>query len=144
MQKQNASITLTDMQINLVAVALAALSAFFIGSLWYTFIFAKSWQKLIGTNSHDGTAKKPNFIRLLIVSFILEIIMAFNLAFFIGPNATWLFGLFAGIAVGFGWVSLAFGVNYMFEGKSLKLWLINAGYNTVIFAVMGTIIGAMQ
>lgn len=75
---------------------------------------------------------------------ILEVIMAFNLAAFIGSDADWMFGLSAGLAAGLGWVGLAFGVNYMFEGKSFKLWLINAGYNTVIFAVMGLIIGALS
>lgn len=49
----------------------------------------------------------------------------------------------AGLAAGLGWVAMAFGVNYMFEGKSFKLWLINAGYNTVVFALVGLIIGAL-
>jgi hypothetical protein len=69
--------------------------------------------------------------------------MAFNLSMFIGKEGTH-FGLLAGLATGFGWVSLAFGVNYLFEGRSFKHWIINAGYNTVVFGVMGLIIGAMQ
>lgn len=135
------------MEINYLAVGLAALAAFFLGFLWYTVIFAKPWQKLIGMNTKAkgaaGTVETPNLGRLLVGSLILEILMAFNLAFFIGLEADWLFGLFAGLATGLGFVGLALGVNYMFEGKSLKLWLINAGYNTVVFAVMGTIIGAL-
>lgn len=131
------------MEINYLAVALAALSAFFLGFIWYTVIFAKPWQALIGMQSENGKAKTPNLGKLLIGSLILEIIMAFNLAAFIGKDASWSFGLAAGLAAGFGWVALALGVNYMFEGKSFKLWLINAGYNTVVFAVMGLIIGAL-
>ncbi len=131
------------MQIDFLAVGVAALSAFFLGFLWYSVIFVKPWQRLIGMKDQDGNNMPPNLGKLLVGSFILEIIMAFNLAAFIGPEADWLFGLLAGLAAGFGWVSLAFGVNYMFEGKSFKLWLINAGYNTVVFAVMGLIIGAM-
>lgn len=133
------------MQINFLAVGLAALAAFFLGYLWYTVLFAKPWQALIGMKSSgkDGETQAPNLGKLLIGSLILEIIMALNLAAFIGPDADWSFGLAAGLAAGIGWVALAFGVNYMFEGKSFKLWLINAGYNTVVFAVMGWIIGAM-
>jgi hypothetical protein len=130
------------MNINFLAIILAALSAFFLGFFWYTIIFAKVWQKELGMKS-GGKAQTPDLGKLLIGSFILEIIMAFNLAAFIGPEADWMFGLFAGLAAGLGWVSLAFGVNYMFEGKSFKLWLINAGYNTVVFALMGLIIGAL-
>ncbi len=129
------------MEINFLAVALAALSAFFLGFLWYTVIFIKPWQKEIGMKEGKDV-KTPNLVKLLVGSLVLEIIMAVNLAAFIGNDGDWLFGLGAGLAAGLGWVSLAFGVNYMFEGKSFKLWLINAGYNTVVFAVMGLIIGA--
>ncbi|MEI6478018.1 MAG: DUF1761 domain-containing protein [bacterium] len=131
------------MDVNYLAVALAALSAFFLGFLWYTVIFAKPWMAEIGMKNTDGKMEAPNLGKLLVGSFILEIIMAFNLAAFIGKDASWSFGLGAGLAAGLGWVALAFGVNYMFEGKSFKLWLINAGYNVVVFAVMGLIIGAL-
>lgn len=128
--------------INLLAVFLAALSAFFLGYFWYTIVFAKIWQAEIGMKPQTGKMEMPNLGKLLIGSFILELIMAFNLAAFIGRDADVMFGLMAGLAAGLGWVAMAFGVNYLFEGKSLKLWMINAGYNTVVFAVMGLIIGA--
>lgn len=131
------------MEINFVAVALAAGAAFFLGFLWYTVIFAKVWQKEIGMDEKNDSTQPPSLGRMLIGSLILEILMALNLAAFIGSEADWAFGLSAGLAAGFGWVALALGVNYMFEGKSFKLWLINAGYNTVVFTIMGLIIGAM-
>jgi len=135
------------MEVNNLAVALATLAAFFLGFLWYTVVFAKPWQRLIGMDDKGKGASSarqtPNLGLLLIGSLILELFMAFNLAAFIGVGADWQFGLFAGLATGFGFVGLALGVNYMFEGKSFKLWLINAGYNTVVFGVMGLIIGAM-
>lgn len=132
------------MEINYLAVLIAALSAFFMGYLWYSVLFVKPWQKEIGLKMTPGEKPQtPNLGRLLMGSFVLELIMAFNLAAFIGQDADWYFGLFAGLAAGLGWVALAFGVNYMFEGKSFKLWLINASYNTIVFAVMGLIIGAM-
>ncbi|HSI20327.1 MAG TPA: DUF1761 domain-containing protein [Verrucomicrobiae bacterium] len=131
------------MEINYLAVALAALAAFFLGYLWYSVIFVKPWQQEIGMKAEGGNAATPNLGKLLIGSLILEIIMAFNLAAFIGADGDWRLGLGAGIAAGLGWVALALGVNYMFEGKSFKLWLINGGYNVVVFAVMGLIIGAM-
>lgn len=135
------------MEVNFLAVGLAALAAFFLGFLWYTVIFAKSWQELIGMGSKGSgkgsTNETPNLGRLLVGSLILEIIMAYMLASFIGTDATMMTGLHYGLVVGLGWVGLAFGVNYMYEGKPLKLWLINAGYNAVVFSVMGAIIGAM-
>ncbi len=135
------------MEVNYLAVGLAALAAFFLGFLWYTVIFAKPWQELIGMGSKGkgagSTAETPNLGRLLVGSLILEIIMAYILASFIGTGAGLMSGLHYGFVVGLAWVSLAFGVNYMFEGKPLKLWLINAGYNVVVFSAIGAIIGAM-
>ncbi len=132
------------MDINYLAVLLASISAFFLGFLWYTVVFSKVWQKEIGMDSKKAEdIKTPNLGKMLLGSFILEVITAFNLAAFIGTSSDWKFGLTAGLAAGFRWVGLAFGVNYMFEGKSFKLWLINAGYNTIVFAVMGLIIGSL-
>jgi len=134
------------MEIDFLAAGLAGLSAFFLGYLWYNVLFSKPWKQLIGLSTETKYLDKtetPNLSRLLLGSLILEMLMALNLAAFIGPAATWQFGLGAGIATGLGFVSLALGVSYMFEGKPFKLWLINAGYNTVLFAVMGLIIGVM-
>lgn len=47
-------------------------------------------------------------------------------------------------ATGLTFVAAAFGINYLFERRSLKLWAINAGYNVIAFTVMGVIIGALQ
>lgn len=133
------------MEVNLVAVVLAALSAFFLGYIWYTIIFAKVWQKEIGLASEGSAAanvQTPDLGKLLVGSFILELVMAFVMArFFVGTEAEALGGLKAGFLVGL-LVAAAFGVNYLFEGKTLRHWIINAAYNVVVFSVMGLIIGA--
>jgi hypothetical protein len=133
------------MDINFLAVGLAAFAAFFLGFLWYTIIFAKPWQKEIGLST-DGTVNKdvqpPNLGRLLVGSFILEVIMAVIMSASISRLSDWSTGLGIGLIFGLA-VSCSFGVNYLFEGKSFKHWLINASYNVVVFAVMGLIIGAL-
>ncbi len=129
-------------EVNIVAVLVAALSAFFLGYIWYTVVFVKPWKEEIGMGENSD-AVAPNLGMLLIGSFVLEIIMAFVMArFFIG-NADALGGLKAGFLIGLPVVAFAFGVNYLFEGRSLKHWLINAAYYTVVFSVMGLILGAM-
>lgn len=138
------------MDINYLAIGLAALAAFFLGFVWYTILFAKPWQNLIGMGAKDtvekgtgldSTADTPSLGRLLIGSLILELIMAFILAWHLGTGAGWMTGLVTGALVGVV-VALAFGVNYLFEGKPLRLWFINGTYNLVVFAAMGAIIGA--
>lgn len=128
------------MQINFLAVFLASIMGPFLGFLWYSVFFAKAWQKLSGVTDRQmetGMAKRA------LGSYLLTLIMAFNLAFFIGPDKDSLFGLLAGFAAGFGWVAMAFGSNYLFEHRPLKLFLINAGYNTLLLSAMGMIIGLL-
>ena len=63
----------------------------------------------------ESLKAKGDVGRIMGMSFVLELIMAFNLAAFIGPKASLGFGLFAGAAAGFGWVALSLGVTYLFE-----------------------------
>lgn len=127
-------------KLNYLAILIAATSSFIIGGLWYSVLFAKRWQKLSGVTNDQ---LKRGMIKIFIGSFVLSLIMSLNLAAFIGDGGL-AFGTFAGLAVGFGWVATAFGINYLFERKPLQLFLINASYSVVAFTLMGLIIGVMQ
>lgn len=129
-----------ELALNPLAIALAALSTFVIGGLWYSLLFAKQWQRLAGVTDEQLKTGAP---RIFIGSFLLSIVMAVSLAAFIGGGGVG-FGLFAGLASGLTFVAAAFGINYLFERRPLGLFAINASYNVVAFTVMGLILGAMQ
>lgn len=129
-----------DLALNPLAIALAALSTFVIGGLWYSVLFAKQWQRLAGVTDEQLRSGAP---RIFIGAFLLSIVMAVSLAAFIG-SAGLGFGLFAGLASGLTFVAAALGINYLFERRSIGLFAINASYNVVAFTVMGLILGAMQ
>ncbi|MEO6728385.1 MAG: DUF1761 domain-containing protein [Candidatus Dojkabacteria bacterium] len=129
------------MEINIVAVILAALVPFFLGYMWYTMIFNKPWMKEVGITEGDAV-KGTDIKKQLIGSFILEILMAVVLSIVLGKDADASMGATKGFLVGL-IVAFAFGVNYFFEGKTLKHWSINAGYNIILLTLMGLIIGAM-
>ncbi len=121
---------------NFAAVAAAALLSFAMGGLWYSpLLFAKPWMKEAGI-SEEQTRSAP-MARIFGLSAIASLVMAFNLAAFIGAKASLSFGLFAGAATGIGWVAMSLGVIYLFEQRSLKLWLINSGYQVVAYTLMG-------
>jgi len=131
--------------INYLAVLVAALASFVIGSLWYSpILFGKSWQKAVKLSDDD--IKNANMLKTFGFSFILMLFMAFGLAIFEmghGNNdSTWLSGLSHGLFVAFFFVATSYGVNLLYQQKSFKLWIIDAGYQIVLLAVMGTIIGA--
>jgi hypothetical protein len=129
-----------DININWLAVLLAALAGFVVGGLWYSVFFAKVWQREAGVTDEQlkhGTA------RVFVGSFLLAAVMAVVLAAFIGSGGA-AFGALAGLAAGAAWVAAALGVNYLFERGSLTLFAINASYNIVTFTAMGAIVGALQ
>jgi hypothetical protein len=70
--------------------------------------------------------------------------LAVIVAAFLGTNAGFVWGMTAGALAGIGWVSASLGIIYLFEGKSLKLFLINAGYQAVTYIIAGGIIGLWQ
>jgi hypothetical protein len=128
---------------NHAAVITAALLSFAIGGLWYSpILFAKPWMRECGLN--EAQARSAPMARVFGLSALAALVMAYNLAAFIGPKASFGFGLFAGAATGIGWVAMSLGVIYLFEQRSLKLWLINSGYQVVSYTVMGGLIGAWR
>ncbi len=123
------------------AVLVAALSGFLLGGLWYSpLMFARAWMALSGLSEERLRRDSP--VRIFGPSFLLALVSALVLALFLGPTATATFGLVAGALVGAGWVATSMGVTYLFERKPLRLFLIDAGYHLVHFAVMGAILGA--
>lgn len=130
-------------KLNFLAIVVATFASFAIGSVWYSpILFGRSWMK--ENNFTDDDLKNSNMLKLYAFTFILAFIMALNLAFFLGEGSGIVWGLIAGGLVGVGWISTAIGIVYLFEGKSLKLFLINSGYQSVTLIVMEGIIGAWQ
>jgi hypothetical protein len=126
---------------NYAAIALATIVSFLLGGLWYSpMLFAKSW--LREAKVSEQQAQSANMKKVFGLSFLCTLVMAFNLAAFLGAKASVAFGAAAGAATGIGWVAMSLGVVYLFEGRSLKLWLINSGYQVVSYTVMGAILGA--
>ncbi len=129
--------------IHWLAVLVASLAAFAIGSVWYSpLLFSKAWQKELKLSDFD--IKNSNMIVIFGLTFVLMFISALILDLFLPRDSTALIGLIAGLLVSVGWIATALGVNYLFGRKSLKLYLIDAGYFVVVFAVMGLILGAWR
>lgn len=126
--------------INFLAVLVAAVSAFLIGGLWYSpVLFAKSWMKANGFN--EAYLQEGNMMKIFGGSLIASLIIAVNLAFFLGGEVDAGTGAMYGFFTGFGWVMMSLGVVYLFERRPLSLWLINGGYQVITYTLMGYILG---
>ena len=124
---------------DLVAIA-AAVATFLLGGLWYSpALFGKAWQREAGVT--EERMKSANMTLIFGLTFVLSLIAAWVFALFLGPRPPLALGLGAGFSAGLCWVAASFGINYLFERKSLKLWLINGGYHTLQFSAIGLILG---
>jgi Protein of unknown function (DUF1761) len=130
-------------KLNYLAIAAAAAASFIVGGVWYSpLLFGRAWMKETGLT--DETLRRRNMAVVFGSSFVLSLIIAANLAAFLAgpPNLAW--GLAAGALAGVGWVATGMGITYLFEARSFRLFLINAGYHAVTFTVMGGIIGVWK
>ncbi len=126
--------------VNWTSVSIAAISSFLIGGIWYGPLFGKLWMTEFGFTEED--LKKRNASKTFGLSLLLAFIAALILELFIGNQADLVFGALAGFFAGFGWVATLLGVLYLFEMKSLKSYLVNAGYCILALTVMGLVLGA--
>lgn len=132
-----------DVQLNYLAIIVAALSTFLIGGLWYSpALFGKAWMKENGFT--EESLKGGNMFKIFGLAFVLGLIAAVNLAMFMGPENDPTMGALWGFLAGAGWVATFVGTHYLFERKSFKLFLINAGYSIVALTIMGVIIAAWK
>ena len=129
--------------VNYLAIVAAALSSFVVGGLWYSpLLFARPWLDVAGLRPND--LARQNKAIVFGGAFLLALLAAFVFAMFLGPHPAFGFATGAGFAAGFAWVAGSFGINYLFEGKSLKLFAINGGYHTLEFTLIGLVLGLIH
>jgi len=76
---------------------------------------------------------------------LISVIISYNLAFFLGDDKTdMIWGTTAGFLTGFGFSALIFSVVALFEQRSWKYILINGGYITIYFTLIGFILGTWR
>ena len=129
-------------QVNYVAVFVAALSSFLIGGVWYSpILFAKAWMRETGLREEEVS---KGLAKVFSGAFLCSLIIALNLAFFLGPKSDLVWGMTAGALAGIGWVAASLGLVYLFERRSPTLFFIDAGYQAVAYTVMGAILGVWK
>jgi hypothetical protein len=132
------------LHINYLAVLAAAISAFVIGGLWYSpLLFNKAWMAANGFSDADVQKGSPG--KIYGGAFVLTLVMAANLAAFLGrPDTTLAWGATAGALTGAGWVLPGIGVVALFERRPLAYTLVDGGYWAVALTVMGAILGGWR
>jgi hypothetical protein len=135
-----------DVEVNLLAVVLAALSTLIVGSVWYTpKVFGNTWIKLAKLDKKNMANPKVAIPLAVIVSLFTAYVLA-HVAFlsnqffknsFLQDSLTTAFWLWLGFA------SARIITHDLFENRPDKLTLITIGHELVAIMTMGMIIGLL-
>lgn len=133
--------------VNYTAILVCAILSMVVGAVWYGPLFGKKWMEIVGINPHDHEALKKaqrGVWKLYVVQFLITLFQVYVLAYYIAgwedasglKNALWIWAAFimpvvAGTA--------------MWNNDSSKIawsrFLIQTGYQLIIFVMFGLILG---
>jgi hypothetical protein len=129
-----------NLYINHLAVFVCAVANLALGALWYSpLLFSRAW---LGETKLSEEQLRSNPAKMFGLTFLFALIISYNLAFFLGDDQTtpaW--GATAGFLAGFGFSTLSFAIIALFERRSWRYLLINSGFITVYFTLIGFILG---
>lgn len=138
-------------EVNYIAVLVAAVSSMIIGFAWYSeVLFGKPWMKLMGYNSESLKKEQREMGKWYAVSFVLALVTAYVL-FHVMTLSMNFFGytaIMTGMTSAF-WMWLGFVMPVQLTGvifsnnKSFKLFAINTGYQLVVVLIMGLILALL-
>lgn len=135
------------MEINYLAVLVCAALSMVIGAVWYGPLFGKKWTEIVGANPDDLAARKEMQKRampLYAIQFLITLFQVTILAFYIKGwqeasglvNALWIWAAF---------ILPTIAAGAMWNNDSAKIswarFLIQGGYQLIVFALFGLILG---
>jgi hypothetical protein len=117
----------------------AGVLGFFHGAVWYSpLMFLKPWQTDMGISGEQGgMSMAPR----LVSGLILSVVAAVAFAWLLGPEPGLRTSLIAAAVVAIGLITTSFGIQYLFEGRTVRVTLINGGYHFVQFLIYALVLG---
>ncbi len=131
-----------DLQVNYVALIVAAIAVFALGWLWYGPLFSKVWLHEMKLSQTSMNSDKSNMGKFYLVMYVTNLVTAYVLAHIL--QFTDVANNSEAIVTAF-WVWLGFyaagGVHhYLFPAKSLKLYLLDNAYQLVSLIIVALIL----
>ncbi len=130
--------------INYISVLIAAIISMIVGFFWYSpMLFGNLWMKLSGKTKKDiNKVKKKGMGKIFVAEFISQLVMAYILAVIIGATgaSTISQALFVSFFIWLGFIATITLGTVLWEGKSIKLYILNAAHTLISILLMGLII----
>lgn len=124
---------------------IGGLAAFLLGFAWYTALFGKAWQKETGLTDEEA---QSGMARTHGLAFLMMCIISFGINFVINlhepADQTFVHGAFHGVLASALYCVPAVAINYLYQRKSLKLFMIDAAYVLAFCALSGGVMAVLH
>lgn len=129
---------------NWLAIVVGTIVFFAIGAVWYSALFARPWQREVGLSTEQLTGGR-NMMLVMGTCLALEFVVVLMLGHLFAriqpaDHAKMMMATGFGLAI----MAPAIGINYLYQRRSLKLFLIDAGYFVVGMAAVGGVFVALD
>ncbi len=124
---------------------IGGVAAFLLGFAWYTALFGKAWQAETGVTdeqAQSGIAMTHGlaFLMMCVVSFGINYVINLHPL----EEQTFVHGAFHGVLASALYCVPVVAINYLYQKKSLKLFLIDAGFVLAWCALSGGVMAALK
>lgn len=129
----------------MLTVLVGAIAFFVFSAIWYTFLFGRTWAKLMGFQMPEESAEKFDMKKPMIINFLVDLVLVY--AFYK------IFPVFMSAdipgyqALIYSWLAFAFPIYAnvaIWEKKSWKLVYLNIAYSVLAFALLSAVVYYMM
>lgn len=132
-----------SVEVNWWALLAAAAINMVVGAVWYSpVLFGKQWAHALGKKIGDMGNASTGYT----ISTVAALVQAWVLVHFVryAGAITAVKGAEVGFWIWLAFVGLVMAMNLVFEGRSWRLWQINAAYFLVVLLINGALLAAWR
>ena len=133
--------------LNYLAIIVGIIINQALGAAWYSAL-GKPWMAGVGLTMEDLETMKGDARQWYpyVVAAVSALVFTLGLALVIqGMGAEGVVdGLILGLLAAIGFIATSYATTYSFEGRSLKIFLINIGYPVISYAIIGVLLAVWQ
>jgi hypothetical protein len=136
---------MSKFRLNWVAILVAAIASFIFEALWYS-VFMNQWlagidrtmEWLVGRGLNPSIQYATAILCSIIVAAVLTICIQAS------GEQTARRGIICGAVIWFGFIATGWAKEYIFEVRTLQIYVINTGYALIDLMLIGAIVGAWK
>ena len=129
-------------RMNWLAIICAAVAYWILGWLWYSALFGKIW--VASLEQHGVKLGKGGMAAKMIGTFVANLVATVIMARLMARTGIvdLAHGLKLGAGIGVGFSATAITIQYLWESKPFKVWLIDASYHFFGCILLGAVLSA--